>query len=283
MWQILRRDPRAFGAALLLHLVLVALTLVSVDWLATADKAPTKPWVVQATIVDSKAIEAGGRQAEARRKAEEKARRQAEARRKAEEQAQRQAEAKRKAEEKARRQAEARRKAEEQAQRQAEAKRKAEKKARRQAEARRKAEEQVLRQAEAKRKAEEKARRQAEARRRAEKETEAQRAREEALQAALEAEQAASNLGVYKRKIRERIHRIWVRQPGMGWDLSCGVEVRLIPGGEVIPSGVRVTRSSGNPAFDQSVVVAVYKASPLPVPSGRLFEQFRNLKLVFKP
>ena len=255
MWQILRRDPRAFGAALLLHLVLVALTLVSVDWLATADKAPTKPWVVQATIVDSKAIEAGGRQAEARRKAEEKARRQAEARRKAEEQAQRQAEAKRKAE----------------------------KKARRQAEARRKAEEQVLRQAEAKRKAEEKARRQAEARRRAEKETEAQRAREEALQAALEAEQAASNLGVYKRKIRERIHRIWVRQPGMGWDLSCGVEVRLIPGGEVIPSGVRVTRSSGNPAFDQSVVVAVYKASPLPVPSGRLFEQFRNLKLVFKP
>ena len=213
MWQILRRDPRAFGAALLLHLVLAALTLVSVDWLATADKAPTKLRVVQATIVDSKAIEAGGRQAEARRTAEEKARRQAEARRTAEE----------------------------------------------------------------------KARRQAEARRTAEKETEAKRAREEALQAALEAEQAASNLGVYKREIRERIHRIWVRQPGMGWDLSCGVEVRLIPGGEVIPGGVRVTQSSGNPAFDQSVVTAVYKASPLPVPSGRPFEQFRNLRLLFKP
>ena len=213
MWQILRRDPRAFGAALLLHLVLAALTLVSVDWLATADKAPTKLRVVQATIVDSKAIEAGGRQAEARRTAEEKARRQAEARRTAEE----------------------------------------------------------------------KARRQAEARRTAEKETEAQRAREEALQAALEAEQAASNLGVYKREIRERIHRIWVRQPGMGWDLSCGVEVRLIPGGEVIPGGVRVTHSSGNPTFDQSVVTAVYKASPLPVPSGRPFEQFRNLRLLFKP
>ena len=213
MWQILRRDPRAFGAALLLHLVLAALTLVSVDWLATADKAPTKLRVVQATIVDSKAIEAGGRQAEAKRTAEEKARRQAEARRTAEE----------------------------------------------------------------------KARRQAEARRTAEKETEAQRAREEALQAALEAEQAASNLGVYKREIRERIHRIWVRQPGMGWDLSCGVEVRLIPGGEVIPGGVRVTHSSGNPTFDQSVVTAVYKASPLPVPSGRPFEQFRNLRLLFKP
>ena len=213
MWQILRRDPRAFGAALLLHLVLAALTLVSVDWLATADKAPTKLRVVQATIVDSKAIEAGGRQAEARRTAEEKARRQAEARRTEEE----------------------------------------------------------------------KARRQAEARRTAEKETEAQRAREEALQAALEAEQAASNLGVYKREIRERIHRIWVRQPGMGWDLSCGVEVRLIPGGEVIPGGVRVTHSSGNPTFDQSVVTAVYKASPLPVPSGRPFEQFRNLRLLFKP
>jgi len=241
MWQILRRDPRAFGAALLLHLVLAALTLVSVDWLATADKAPTKLRVVQATIVDSKAIEAGGRQAEAKRTAEEKARRQAEARRTAEEKARRQAEARRTAEEKARRQAEARRTAEE------------------------------------------KARRQAEARRTAEKETEAQRAREEALQAALEAEQAASNLGVYKREIRERIHRIWVRQPGMGWDLSCGVEVRLIPGGEVIPGGVRVTHSSGNPTFDQSVVTAVYKASPLPVPSGRPFEQFRNLRLLFKP
>ena len=61
------------------------------------------------------------------------------------------------------------------------------------------------------------------------------------------------------------------------------MEARLIPGGEVTPGSVRVIRSSGNPAFDRSVVAAVYKASPLPVPSGRLFEQFRNLGLNFKP
>jgi len=121
-----------------------------------------------------------------------------------------------------------------------------------------------------------------EAQRRAE--TEARRAREAELLAALDAERAADDaLNVYTNKIRERIRRNWIRQPGMGRDLSCLVEVRLIPGGEVVPTGVRVIRSSGNPAFDRSVVTAVYKASPLPVPSGQLFGQFRNLRLEFKP
>jgi len=100
----------------------------------------------------------------------------------------------------------------------------------------------------------------------------------------LDAEQAADDeLSIYTNKIRARIRRNWVRQPDMGRDLSCLVEVRLIPGGEVVPDGVRVIRSSGNPAFDRSVVTAVYKASPLPVPSGQLFGQFRNLRLDFKP
>ena len=83
--------------------------------------------------------------------------------------------------------------------------------------------------------------------------------------------------------IHDRIAQAWVRQPGMGRDLSCLVEARLIPGGEVTPGSVRVLRSSGNPAFDRSVIAAVYKSSPLPVPSGRLFEKFRNLGFNFKP
>ena len=237
MWQILRRNPRAIGAALLLHLILAVFTLVGMDWLISFDDVRGEPRVVQATIVNAEAIEAkvaARRQAEAKRKAEEKARQRDEAERKAKEAARRRAEAKRKAEEEVRQRAEAERKVAEEAQRRAE--------------------------------------------------TEARRAREAALLAALDAERAADDaLNVYTNKIRERIRRNWIRQPGMGRDLSCLVEVRLIPGGEVVPAGVRVIRSSGNPAFDRSVVTAVYKASPLPVPSGQLFGQFRNLRLDFKP
>ncbi|MCG6860421.1 MAG: cell envelope integrity protein TolA, partial [Chromatiaceae bacterium] len=179
--------------------------------------------------------------------------------------------------------------AEQEAQRQAEAKRKAEQEAQRQAEAKRKAEQEAQRQAEAKRKADEEARRQAEAqtRRREAEQTraaeEARRAREEDLLAALDAEQESSALDSYVAAIDERIRQVWVRQRGMGRELSCLVEARLIPGGEVTPGSVRVIHSSGNPAFDRSVVAALYKASPLPVPSGRLFEQFRDLRFKFSP
>jgi len=251
MWQILRRNPRAFGAALLLHMILAVFTLVGVDWLANFDDVRIEPQIAQATIVSTEAIEAqvaARRQAEAKRKAEEKIRQRAEAKRKAKEAAQRQAEAKRKAEEKIRQRAEAKRKAKEAAQRQAEAERKVAEAAQRRAE------------------------------------EEARQAREADLLAALDAErEAVGELGVYTNTIREHIRRNWVRQPGMGRGLSCLVEVKLIPGGEVVAAGVRVARSSGNPAFDRSVVTAVYKASPLPIPSGRLFGQFRNLRLDFKP
>jgi len=237
MWQILRRNPRAFGAALLLHLILAVFALVGVDWLVSFDEVRGEPRVIQASVVSAEAIAAKAA-----------AQRQAEAKRKAEEEARQRAEAERKAEETARRQAEVKRRAEEEAQQRAEVERKAAEEARRRAEA------------------------------------EARQAREAELLAALNAEQAAAGeLSLYTNKIRARIRRNWVRQPGMGRDLSCLVEVRLIPGGEVVPAGVRVIRSSGHPAFDRSVVTAVYKASPLPVPSGPLFGQFRNLRLDFKP
>lgn len=43
--------------------------------------------------------------------------------------------------------------------------------------------------------------------------------------------------------------------------------VRLLPTGEV--AGVTVTRSSGNPAYDDAVVRAIHKSSPLPLPTER--------------
>ncbi|QJX02011.1 cell envelope integrity protein TolA [Alcanivorax sp. IO_7] len=55
----------------------------------------------------------------------------------------------------------------------------------------------------------------------------------------------------------------------------------MIPGGEVV--NVQVAKSSGYPNFDESLVNAVELASPLPVPEGKLFEQFRTFVIVFSP
>ncbi|WP_462321919.1 cell envelope integrity TolA family protein [Halochromatium sp.] len=46
---------------------------------------------------------------------------------------------------------------------------------------------------------------------------------------------------------------------------------------------MEVLESSGNPVFDQSVVNAIYDASPLPVPDGADFEPFRDFNLVLRP
>jgi len=43
--------------------------------------------------------------------------------------------------------------------------------------------------------------------------------------------------------------------------------VKLLPTGEV--QSVRVTQSSGNVAYDEAVVRAIWKSSPLPLPSDR--------------
>ena len=59
------------------------------------------------------------------------------------------------------------------------------------------------------------------------------------------------------------------------------MRIRVIPGGEVV--SVEVDKSSGYPNFDESLVNAVELASPLPVPDGQLFEQFRTFVIVFSP
>lgn len=45
------------------------------------------------------------------------------------------------------------------------------------------------------------------------------------------------------------------------------IRVRLLPTGEV--QGVQLTRSSGNPAYDDAVMRAIEKSSPLPLPPDR--------------
>jgi colicin import membrane protein len=291
MWQAIRENPRAVMYAVLMHLILLALLVFSLDWTPKVSHPPGIKVPIEARLVDQRQLDAIAEKKRAEQQKIEDARRQAELaeQRKVEAQHKAEQEAKQKAERVARQRAEAerKRKAELEAKKKAElaAKRKAEQAAKQKAaaEAKKKAE------AEAKKKAAAKAKQKAaaEAKRKAE---EAQRREaEQALQSQLAAEQAgieaARVQGVvaeYIGYIQERIQRSWLRPPGSPAGLSCVVQVGLIPGGEV--ARVQIVRSSGDPVFDRSVESAVYKASPLPLPpDAALFKHFRDLRLIFKP
>jgi colicin import membrane protein len=245
------------------------------------------------------AAEEAARQAEAKREAEEAARQKAAAAAKRQAAAKAAAEARAKAEAEKARQAQeaaARAKREAAARARAEAAAAAEKKRQAQEAARRSAAAEAKREAAAKAKAEVAARAKAEAKQqaaakaKAKAEAEArrkaaeavQRARENDLLSDLNAERDAREIQRYAALIDQRIRQVWLRPLGTSGDLVCTVDVRMLPGGEVVPGSVHIVQSSGNDAFDRSVIAAVYKASPLPVPSGQLFQQFREPHLTFK-
>jgi len=308
--RLLRERPRPFVYAVLVHLMLLAVLIFSFDW--TPSIRPTtasKPAPVQAVVVDAAQLDAEVKRqkqleeqkqrevqeklkrAEEQAKAAEEKRQQedkraAEMKRQREEQARKQAEEKRKAEVAARQKAEAekqRKAAEAEKQRQEEAKRKAEAEKKRQDEAKRKAEAEKQRQEEAKRKAEAEKKRQEEAARKAaEQEMQARLAAEQERMATQRRSAMQRMIDEYVLYIQEKVQRSWIRPPSSGSELSCTVEVRLIPSGEVIDA--QIVRSSGNAAFDRSVEAAVFKASPLPVPpDAEVMEQFRSLRFEFKP
>ncbi len=83
--------------------------------------------------------------------------------------------------------------------------------------------------------------------------------------------------------IRRKVQNNWLRPAGSrGRGLQAKVRVRLNDKGSVLL--VKIVQSSGDPLFDESVVRAVYRAEPLPMPSSpRLMDQFRNFTFVFKP
>ena len=111
----------------------------------------------------------------------------------------------------------------------------------------------------------------------------AQRTRESDPTSSLIRQQISQEVDRYIPVIKDKVRQYWVRPPALGRDLQAVVSLRLIPGGDVVPNSVRVVRSSGNTAFDQSVIAAVYNASPIPVPSGPPFERFREFNLQFTP
>lgn len=100
--------------------------------------------------------------------------------------------------------------------------------------------------------------------------------------AAVKQKKAASLILKYREVIRQKVSRNWVRPVGVKRNLECTVLVRLVSGGDVLEA--KIVRSSGQPVFDRSVVNAVYKASPLPVPrEAEWFEYFRELEFIFRP
>lgn len=117
------------------------------------------------------------------------------------------------------------------------------------------------------------------------------RADEETLkanQAAENARRAAasarnSEIGKYTGMIRDKIRGNIVAPPDMLGNPQAVFEVTVIPSGEVI--NVRMTKSSGNAAYDNAVERAIRKSSPLPLPPPErgLFETFRQSELKIRP
>jgi len=276
---------RAFGYAVLLHLVLIGLLAVSIRFpvhLGAAHKGPA-PEVVHAVAVDEKRVAEELDRIKAREEEKARAEREQEARVKKLLAEAEQAERARKAEEQRLKEV-----AEKRKQAEAEAKKLAEKRAAEEAaEKRRKAEAKKLAEKRAADEAAEKKRKAAaEAERKKAEAAQRRKEEEEALRAAMEEEQrqqrAASALSEYAPIIQGRVSRYWVRPPGADEGLKCRLLVHLTPGGEVVD--VKIVRSSGNAAFDRSVQNAVFKATPLPLPGDpELARYFRDIEFIFDP
>ena len=104
-------------------------------------------------------------------------------------------------------------------------------------------------------------------------------------QAALDAQknaQIAGEVNKYKAMITAAISRQWILPENANRSLSSQFRIRLAPNGIVLE--VSLTRSSGDPILDRSAQSAIYKASPLPVPSDPdTFNMFRDINLTVRP
>jgi len=81
-------------------------------------------------------------------------------------------------------------------------------------------------------------------------------------------------------KIKQHVKNQWVRPRGYYRGLSCVIEIRLEKGGEV--NSAIIQEGSGNWAFDNSALQAVYRSSPFVI-SDEVFDIFKHFKLTFRP
>lgn len=284
---------KALFYAIIVHLVVGVLLVLNLEWPTRMLSSTPKQAPVQASVVSEAEIQ---KQMEAiKQKEEAEKQKQLEAEKKLEELLNRQkkeqerlAEIKEQQEQERKQAEQLEKKKEQEKQELAKLQREQEAEKQREAEERRKQEEAERKrkeEAERKRKAEEERKRK-EAEEQRQKELAAKRQREQELQEQLERErlqrQVNNALAQYIPIIKQKVSRNWNRPASLRNNIEAHVTVRLSQTGEVISA--RVVKSSGNPVFDRSVENAVLKASPLPIPQERgVNEEFRNLKLIFKP
>ncbi len=283
----IRRHPLVLLAVLLFHLllaVLLGINLVQSDDRAGSRK-PAK--IIDAVVVDARQIELQQQRkkqrAERKRQAAlKKARAEAAKKAKAEAAAKKaRAEAERKAREVARRKAEQAALAKRQAREKARQEKARQEQLRREKEAR----ERKRRAAEEKQRQE--AARRREAQRRAEEKAEFEQAlqEEERLQeeARLRAEREARNRSLraqYVKMIARKVENNWLRPADARSGQSCDVIVTQTYTGDVLD--VRLQSCQADKAFRRSVILAVEKASPLPLPPNPdVFD--RQIYFTFKP
>lgn len=95
----------------------------------------------------------------------------------------------------------------------------------------------------------------------------------------LEAMQANAK-AAYVYAIQQRIQSRWVAPPTATAGIECIVNIRQLPGGEVV--SVSIGRCNGDAAVRRSIENAVYQSSPLPnPPDPSVFD--RNIVLEFRP
>lgn len=100
--------------------------------------------------------------------------------------------------------------------------------------------------------------------------------------AAKAAAQAQKTIEEFRARIAARIRDKVVVPPGVDANVQAEFEVKLLQNGTV--AAVRLTRSSGVPAYDRAVERAIDLAQPLPTPDDpEIFQEMRDLKLVFRP
>lgn len=113
---------------------------------------------------------------------------------------------------------------------------------------------------------------------------EQEKALQEQLDAELQAEQEQQDLteiqkytALISRAVENSFNKLVLPE-----GLSCVILIRLLEGGKV--ADVSIAKSSGNDLFDKRAEDAVYKASPLPVPTEeRIFKKMRTIEFTFKP
>lgn len=87
----------------------------------------------------------------------------------------------------------------------------------------------------------------------------------------------------YNAVVLQAIYQNWFIPPNTNPKLGVKLQVNVALGGAV--SNVTVLDSSGDKALDQSATMAVYKASPLPIPTKNpaVYKQFQQFSITMTP